>query len=83
VNSIKQHNSGVDCQGNTIRMAVWNAKSDCEELVDENLDAGEDDYDFASPSQGIRSGPNRVRRNVSSMAWRITKIWMGTWTPLN
>jgi len=41
------------------------AKSDFEEFVDENADAGEDDYDFASTGQGIRSWPNRARRNVN------------------
>jgi hypothetical protein len=58
VNSMKQQNSGADRLGNTIRMAVWNVRSDFEEFVDENADAGEDDYDFAS-------GPNRARRNVN------------------
>ena len=28
-------------------------------------DAGEDDYDFASPDQEIRSGSKRARRNVN------------------
>jgi hypothetical protein len=27
-------------------MTVWNVKSDFEEFVDENADAGKDDYDF-------------------------------------
>jgi len=39
------------------------------EFVDENTDAGEDDYDFTSAGQGIRSRPNRARRNV--MAWAL------------
>ena len=39
-------------------------------VVDENADAGEEDYDFASASQGIRSGPNRARRNVNFRAMR-------------
>ena len=65
VNSIKKLNSGVDCRGNTVRMAAWNVRSDFEEFVDENVDEGEDDYDFASASQGIRSRPNRARRNVN------------------
>ena len=68
VNSIKQQNSGADRQGNTVCMAVRNVRSDFKEFVDENADAGEDDYDFASAGQGIRSGPNRARRNV---AWGI------------
>jgi uncharacterized protein (UPF0335 family) len=76
VNSIKQQNSGADRRGNTVRVAVRNVKSDFEEFVDENADAGEDDYDFASAGQGIRSGPNRARRNVNFCG-------MGTWTPLN
>jgi len=46
-------------------MAVRNVRSDFEEFVDENADAGEDDYDFASAGQGIRSGPKRARRNVN------------------
>jgi len=61
VNSIKQHNSGADRQGNAVRMAVRNVRSDFEEFVDENADAGEDDYDFAFSGQGIRSGSNRAR----------------------
>jgi len=46
-------------------MAVRNVRSDFEEFVDENTNTGEDDYDFASVSQGIRSGPNWARRNVN------------------
>jgi hypothetical protein len=46
-------------------MAVRNVISDFEEFVDKNADTGEDDYDFASAGQGIRSGPNRTRRNVN------------------
>jgi hypothetical protein len=46
-------------------MAVRNVRSDFEEFVDENADAGENDYDFASAGQGIKSGPNRARRNVN------------------
>ena len=38
-------------------MAAWNVRSDFEEFVDENADAGEDDYDFAYTGQGIRSRP--------------------------
>ena len=38
-------------------MAVRNVRSDFEEFVDENADAGEDDYDFAYTGQGIRSRP--------------------------
>ena len=65
VNSIKQQNSGADRWGNTVRMAARNVRSDFEEFVDENADGGEDDYDFTSAGQGIRSGPNRARRNVN------------------
>jgi hypothetical protein len=54
VNLIKQQNSGADRRGNIVRMAVWNVRSNFEE-----------DYDFASVGQGIKSGPNRVRRNVN------------------
>ena len=43
VNSIKQQNSGADHQGNTVRMAARNVRSDFEEFVDENADEGEDD----------------------------------------
>ena len=46
-------------------MALQNNRSDFEEYVDENADAGEDEYVFASVGQGIRSGPNRARRNVN------------------
>jgi len=46
-------------------MAIQNVRSDFEEFVDENVDVGEDDYDFASTGQGIRSGSNRARRNVN------------------
>jgi len=65
VNSIKQQNSGADRRGNTVRMAVRNVKSDFEECVDENADAGEDYYDFAFAGQGIRSRLNKARRNVN------------------
>jgi len=65
VNSIKQQNSGADRRVNTVRMALRNVRSDFEEFVDENVDAREDDYDIASIGQGIRSGPNRARRNVN------------------
>jgi len=64
-NSIKQQNGGADRRGNTVHMAVWNVRSDFDEFVDENTDAGEDDYDFASAGRGIRSGPNRARRTVN------------------
>ena len=46
-------------------MIVRNVRSDFEEFVDENTDEGEDDYDFVSTGQGIKSGPNRARRNVN------------------
>jgi hypothetical protein len=46
-------------------MAVRNVRSDFEEFIDENADAGEDDYDLASAGKEIRSGPNRARRNVN------------------
>ena len=46
-------------------MAARNVRSYFEVFVDENADAGEDYYDFASAGQGIRSGPNRARRNVN------------------
>jgi len=65
VNLRKQHNSGVDRWGNTVCRAIQNVRSEFEEFVDENIDASEIDYDFASSSQGIRSGPNRVKRNVN------------------
>jgi seryl-tRNA synthetase len=65
VNSIKQQNSGADRRGNMVRMAVQNVRYDFEEFVDENVDTGEDDYDFASAGQGIRSGTNRAMRNVN------------------
>jgi hypothetical protein len=63
VNSIRQLNSGADRRGNTFRRAVLNVRYDFEEFVDENED--EDDYDFASSGQGIKSGPNRARRNMN------------------
>jgi hypothetical protein len=65
VNSIKQQNGGADHRGNMVCMAVRNIRSDFEEFVDENADRGEDDYDFASTGQEIRSGPNRAWRNVN------------------
>ena len=46
-------------------IAVRNVRFDFEEFVDENTDAGDDDYDFASVGQGIKSGPNKARRNVN------------------
>jgi hypothetical protein len=65
VNSIKQQNGGADRQGNIVRMAVRNVRSNFKEFVDENVDASEEDYGFAFAGQGIRFGPNRVRRNVN------------------
>jgi len=65
VNLIKQLNSDVDRGGNTVCMAVQNVRSDFEEFVDENAYASEDDYDFESASQGIKSGPNKARRIVN------------------
>jgi hypothetical protein len=41
-----------------IRMAIQNVRYDFEEFVDENEDAGEDDYEFASAGQG--SGLDRA-----------------------
>ena len=55
INSIKQQNSGADHRGNMVRMAVWNNISNFEEYIDENMDVGEDDYDFASVGQETRS----------------------------
>jgi hypothetical protein len=83
VNSIKQQNSGVDRRGNMIWRFVRNVKSDFKEFVDENADAGEDDYDFASVGQRIRSGLNKARRNVNFHSMGIIKIWTRTWTSLN
>ena len=83
VNSIKQQNSGADRRGNTVCMAVRNVRSNFEEFVDENTDAGEDDYDFASAGQGIRSGLNGAKRNVNFRGMGPYEVWMGTWTPLN
>jgi hypothetical protein len=40
VNSIKQHNSGADRRGNTVRMAVRNVRYDFEEFVDEKRRCG-------------------------------------------
>ena len=51
--------------GYDVHTVVYNNKPDFEEYVDENTDVGEDDYDFASVGQGIRSGPNRATRNVN------------------
>ncbi|KAL3575141.1 hypothetical protein D5086_023242 [Populus alba] len=65
VNLIKQQNNGVDRWGNMVRMAARNVRFNFKEFVDENIDGGKDDCDFASASQGIRSGPNMVRRNVN------------------
>jgi hypothetical protein len=65
VNLIKQENSGADRQANTVCMAIRDVRSDFEEFVNENADVGEDDYDFASAGQEIRSGPNRARRTVN------------------
>jgi hypothetical protein len=82
-NSIKQKNSGADCWGNTVRRAVKNVRSNFEEFVGENADAGEDDYDLASVGQ--ESGLDRI--GLGGMwifvALGIIKMWTGTWTPLN
>jgi len=65
LNSIKQQNSGAHRRGNMVRRAVQNVISEFEEFVDENTNADENDHDFASSSQGTRSGPDRARRNVN------------------
>jgi hypothetical protein len=39
-------------------------RSDFEEFIDENADACEDDYDFASAGQGIRFRPNMARSDT-------------------
>jgi len=65
MNSIKLQNSRADCRGNTVCMAVRNVSSDFEEFVHDNADTSEDDYDFASASQGIRCGSNKATRNVN------------------
>ena len=46
-------------------MAEQNIISDFKEFVDENTDTDENDHDFASNSQGIRSQPNKARRKVN------------------
>jgi len=68
VNSIRQLNSEADRRGYTFRRAVRNVRYDFEEFVDENEDKDEDDCDFASSGQGIKSGPNRAGRNVNFRA---------------
>lgn len=50
VNLRKQHNNGVDRWGNTIHRAIQNVKYEFKEFVDENIDASENDYYFASTS---------------------------------
>jgi predicted AAA+ superfamily ATPase len=65
VNSIKQQSSGAYRRGNTVRRAVWNVRSDFEEVIKENAYSSEDDNDFTSIGQGIRSGPNKARRIVN------------------
>ena len=65
MNLIKQQNSGADRRGNTIRRAVRNVRSDFKEFVDENPNTCENNYYFASVSQGMRFGPNRAGRNVN------------------
>jgi hypothetical protein len=37
-------------------MVVQNVRSEFKEFVVENTESGEDDYDFATVGQGIRSG---------------------------
>ena len=78
VNSIKQQNSGADRRGNTVCIAVRNVRFDFEEFVDDNAEAGEDDYDFASLAK--ESGLDRTRLGGMwiSVAWALLKIWMGT-----
>jgi len=58
-----------------IRMAVQNVRYDFEEFVDENEDAGEDDYEFASAGQG--SGLDRACLGGMwiSVTWGIMKIY--------
>jgi len=55
VNLIKQQNNGANCQWNTVWRAIWNIICNFEEFINENIDVGEDDNEFAFVSQGIRS----------------------------
>jgi hypothetical protein len=57
--------------------AVQNVISEFEEFVDENTNADENDHDFASSSQGIRSGPDRARRNVNFCGMENCEIVTG------
>ena len=47
-----------------ISKAVQNTRSNFEEFVYENPNMSEDDYDFDSASQKLKSWPNRARRNM-------------------
>ena len=43
--SIRKQNIGANCRGNTVHKAIQNARFDFEDVVDENGDVGESDYD--------------------------------------
>ena len=42
---IRKQNLGANCKGNTVHKAVQNTRFDFEEVLDENVDVGEGDYD--------------------------------------
>jgi hypothetical protein len=65
MDSIKQRNSGVDHRRSNVRRAVRNDRTDFYKFVDDNVNLGGDDYEFASIGQRNRFGPNKARRNVS------------------
>jgi hypothetical protein len=61
MDSMKQQNSGADSRRSNVRKAGTNF----DEFVDDNIDVGDDDYEFISVGQGNRFESNRAKRNVS------------------
>ena len=53
--SIRKQNIGANCKGNTVHKAVQNTRFDFEEVLDENVDVGEGDYDCDMESEREKS----------------------------
>ena len=52
---IRKQNLGANCKGNTVHKAVQNTRFDFEEVLDENVDVGEGDYDCDMESEREKS----------------------------
>ena len=53
--SIRKQNIGANYRGNTVHKAIQNTRFDFEDIVDENADVGESDYDGDMESETDKS----------------------------